>query len=117
MTDDPEVNAAIHLAAGIFWTTAAYTARAAYWGLSSLEFLPRWGLDYSVWLNVGCNLVFAYGCWRAHQAIFLLLPDDRRSRVRRWFAWTLVPDAPRRVRRLLGRLGSALRRVTRRGSR
>ena len=43
VTDDPEVNAAIHLAAGIFWTTAAYTARAAYWGLSSLQVLPRWG--------------------------------------------------------------------------
>ena len=83
VTEDPEVNAAIHLAAGIFWTTAAYTARAAYWGLSSLEFLPRWGLDYSVWLDVGCNLAFAYGCWRAHQAIFLLLPEDRHAVRRR----------------------------------
>ena len=32
VTEDPEVNAAIHLAAGIFWTTAAYTARAALLG-------------------------------------------------------------------------------------
>jgi hypothetical protein len=117
VTEDPEVNAAIHLAAGIFWTTAAYTARAAYWGLSSLEVLPRWGLDYSIWLDVGCNLIFVYGCWRAHQAIFLLLPDDWRSRVRRWLAWTLVPDAPRPVRRLLSRLGRALRRVTGWGAR
>ena len=112
VTDDQDVSAASHLAAGIFWTTAAYTARAAYCCLSSLEVAPRWGLEYSVWLDVGCNLIFAYGCWRAHQAIFLLLPDDRRSRVRRWLAWTLVPDAPRPVRRLLNRLGRALRRIT-----
>ncbi|MBM9595984.1 hypothetical protein [Roseitranquillus sediminis] len=113
VTDDPEVNVAIHLAAGIFWTTAAYTARAAYWGLSSREFRPRWGLDYSVALDVGCNLLFAYGCWRAHQAICLLSPEDRRGRVRRWLVWTLVPDAPRPVRRLLGR---AFRQVTRWGT-
>ena len=112
-TDDPEVNAAINLAAGIFWTTAACTARAAYWGLSSLAILPRGGLDHSVALDVGCNLVFAYGCWRAHRAIILLLPKDRRSRVRRWLAWTLVPDAPRPVRRLLGCLGRAFARITR----
>ena len=105
---DQEVNAAIHLAAGIFWTTAAYTARAGYWDLFSLAVLPRWGLDYSVWLDVGCNLVFAYGCWRAHPAIILLLPDDRLGTLRRWLAWTLVPDAPR----LLSRLGRAMRRAT-----
>ncbi len=33
--------------------------------------------------------------------------------MRRWLAWTLVPDAPRPVQWLLGRLGRELKRLTR----
>lgn len=110
-TDDSDVDVAIHLAASIFWCSFAYTLRAIYWSLTGFGTLPVWVEDHYSGLSATLNLIFAYGCYRGHKAVWLLLPVDARGKVHRCLAWTIWLDAPRPVRHVLRELGRGFRHL------